>query len=137
MSKAIDNLQAAQQRAMAGRPKVGGFPYLAETLRRSGVSAQSLVPALMSEPVSDRAWAGCDPGHAAGIRHGGCAANSTGRHSSQRYEPTRPGGARSRSSLPRPGALGLSAMMSTSRRVPLPTTAVMARSISKPILASR
>lgn len=38
MSKAIENLQAAQQRAMAGRPKVGGFPYLAETLRRSGVS---------------------------------------------------------------------------------------------------
>lgn len=37
MSKAIENLQAAQQRAMAGRPKVGGFPYLAETLRRAGV----------------------------------------------------------------------------------------------------
>jgi uncharacterized protein YbcV (DUF1398 family) len=37
MSKAIQNLQAAQQRAMAGRPKVGGFPYLAETLRRAGV----------------------------------------------------------------------------------------------------
>jgi uncharacterized protein YbcV (DUF1398 family) len=38
MSKAIENLQAAQQRAMAGRPKVGGFPYLAETLRRAGVT---------------------------------------------------------------------------------------------------
>lgn len=25
------------QRGMAGRPKVGGFPYLAETLRRAGV----------------------------------------------------------------------------------------------------
>jgi len=37
MSKATENLQAAQQRAMAGRPKVGGFPYLAETLRRAGV----------------------------------------------------------------------------------------------------
>jgi uncharacterized protein YbcV (DUF1398 family) len=37
MSKAIETLQAAQQRAMAGRPKVGGFPYLAETLRRAGV----------------------------------------------------------------------------------------------------
>ncbi|MGC1416314.1 MAG: DUF1398 family protein [Candidatus Acidiferrum sp.] len=37
MSKAIENLEAAQQRAMAGRPKVGGFPYLAETLRRAGV----------------------------------------------------------------------------------------------------
>ena len=38
MSNAIANLQAAQQRAIAGRPKVGGFPYLAETLRRAGVS---------------------------------------------------------------------------------------------------
>ena len=37
MSKAIENLQVAQQRAMAGRPKVGGFPYVAETLRRAGV----------------------------------------------------------------------------------------------------
>ena len=38
MSKAGDYLQDAQQRAMAGRPKVGGFPYLAETLRRAGVT---------------------------------------------------------------------------------------------------
>jgi uncharacterized protein YbcV (DUF1398 family) len=38
MSNAIDNLQAAQQRAMALRPKVGGFPYLAETLRQAGVT---------------------------------------------------------------------------------------------------
>ena len=38
MGKAIENLQTAQQRAMAGRPKVGGFPYLAETLRRAGVT---------------------------------------------------------------------------------------------------
>ena len=38
MSKAIEILQAALQRAMAGRPKVGGFPYLAETLRRAGVT---------------------------------------------------------------------------------------------------
>jgi uncharacterized protein YbcV (DUF1398 family) len=37
MSKAMDNLQAAQKKAMANRPKVGGFPYLAETLRRAGV----------------------------------------------------------------------------------------------------
>ncbi len=37
MSKAIDNLQAAQHRAMAIRPKVGGFPYLAEVLRQAGV----------------------------------------------------------------------------------------------------
>ncbi len=38
MSKAIENLQAAQQRAVDGRPKVNGFPYLAETLRRAGVT---------------------------------------------------------------------------------------------------
>ena len=37
MSPAILNLQAAQERAMAIRPKVGGFPYLAEALRRAGV----------------------------------------------------------------------------------------------------
>jgi uncharacterized protein YbcV (DUF1398 family) len=38
MSKAIETLQAAQKQAMAGRPKVGDFPYLAETLRRAGVT---------------------------------------------------------------------------------------------------
>ena len=38
MSAAVEKLQAAQQRAMAIRPKVGGFPYLAETLRRAGVT---------------------------------------------------------------------------------------------------
>jgi len=38
MSKAIENLQAAQAHAMAIRPKIGGFPTLAETLRRAGVT---------------------------------------------------------------------------------------------------
>ena len=38
MSKAVENLQVAQQRAMAIRPKVGGFPYLAEVLRQAGVT---------------------------------------------------------------------------------------------------
>jgi uncharacterized protein YbcV (DUF1398 family) len=38
MSQAITNLRAAQERAMAIRPKVGGFPYLAEVLRRAGVT---------------------------------------------------------------------------------------------------
>jgi uncharacterized protein YbcV (DUF1398 family) len=38
MSNAIENLKAAQQRAMAARPRVDGFPYLAETLRRAGVT---------------------------------------------------------------------------------------------------
>jgi uncharacterized protein YbcV (DUF1398 family) len=37
MSTAIDNLQAAQRHASAIRPKIGGFPVLAETLRRAGV----------------------------------------------------------------------------------------------------
>jgi uncharacterized protein YbcV (DUF1398 family) len=49
MSKATDNLQAAQQRAAAGRPKVGGFPYLAETLRRAGVTLNIwFLPACLS-----------------------------------------------------------------------------------------
>lgn len=43
MSKAIEVLQAAQQRAMAGRPKVGGFPYLAETLRKAGVAKNTWI----------------------------------------------------------------------------------------------
>ena len=38
MSKAIENLQEAMNRAMSGRPKVGGFPYLAECLSRVGVT---------------------------------------------------------------------------------------------------
>lgn len=37
MSKAIDNLMNAMEQAAAGRPRVGGFPYLAECLRRAGV----------------------------------------------------------------------------------------------------
>ncbi|MDP3541768.1 MAG: DUF1398 domain-containing protein [Elusimicrobiota bacterium] len=41
MSEAIENLESAMQRAMAGRPKAGGFPYLAETLRRAGVTRNS------------------------------------------------------------------------------------------------
>ena len=38
MSTAIDNLNAALQRGAAIRPKVGGFPYLAESLRQAGVT---------------------------------------------------------------------------------------------------
>jgi uncharacterized protein YbcV (DUF1398 family) len=38
MSKAVENLQTAQRLALAGRPKAGGFPYLAEILRRAGVT---------------------------------------------------------------------------------------------------
>lgn len=46
MSKAVENLAAAQLRAMATRPRVGGFPYLADTLRRAGViSSKWFLPA--------------------------------------------------------------------------------------------
>ena len=38
MSKAIDSVNSAMQRAAAVRPKVGGFPYLAESLRQVGVT---------------------------------------------------------------------------------------------------
>jgi uncharacterized protein YbcV (DUF1398 family) len=38
MSTAIDNLKSAMQRGAAIRPKVGGFPYLAESLRQAGVT---------------------------------------------------------------------------------------------------
>lgn len=37
MSKAIENLIKAQQFAMSIRPKVGGFPYFAEALRKAGI----------------------------------------------------------------------------------------------------
>lgn len=49
MSKAIENLENAFQKAMAIRPKVGGFPYLAETLRRAGITRNTWVlPACQS-----------------------------------------------------------------------------------------
>ena len=38
MSKAINNLTEAMKRAEAIRPRVGGFPYLAEVLRQAGVT---------------------------------------------------------------------------------------------------
>ncbi|MFD6967624.1 DUF1398 family protein [Streptomyces sp. NPDC059949] len=38
MSSAATTLRDALERASAVRPKVGGFPYLAERLRRAGVS---------------------------------------------------------------------------------------------------
>ncbi|MFE2117605.1 DUF1398 family protein [Streptomyces microflavus] len=43
---AISRLQAAMERGAAARPKAGGFPYLAESLRRAGVShCRMAVPA--------------------------------------------------------------------------------------------
>ncbi|HZS56871.1 MAG TPA: DUF1398 family protein [Bryobacteraceae bacterium] len=54
MSKAIENLKAAQERAMAIRPKVGGFPYLAETLRQAGVRRNFwFLPACQSMYLTD------------------------------------------------------------------------------------
>ena len=54
MSEAIENLQAALARAFAGRPKVGGFPYLAETLRQAGVTRNLwFLPACQSVYLTD------------------------------------------------------------------------------------
>lgn len=54
MSRAIDDLQAARQRAASIRPKVGGFPYVAETLRRAGVTRyRHTVPAATSLFLTD------------------------------------------------------------------------------------
>lgn len=38
MSKAIESLMEAMQRGKKIRPRVGGFPYLAEVLRQAGVT---------------------------------------------------------------------------------------------------
>lgn len=39
MSKAIENLTEAMKTAEAIRPRAGGFPYLAEVLRKAGVKS--------------------------------------------------------------------------------------------------
>lgn len=55
MSKAIANLEAAQQQAMANMPKVGGFPHLAETLRRAGVKSNEwFLPACAGLYLTDQ-----------------------------------------------------------------------------------
>jgi uncharacterized protein YbcV (DUF1398 family) len=49
VSKAIDNLQETFAQAMSKRPKIGGFPYLAESLRRAGVTRNIwILPACQS-----------------------------------------------------------------------------------------
>lgn len=54
MNNAIENLKSAMQKAMAGRPKAGGFPYLAETLRRAGVTRNLwYLPACQSLYLTD------------------------------------------------------------------------------------
>lgn len=37
MDNILETLQSAQKKAIENRPEVGGFPYLAETLRQAGV----------------------------------------------------------------------------------------------------
>jgi uncharacterized protein YbcV (DUF1398 family) len=55
MSNAIENLNSALQRAMANRPRVGGFPYLAEVLRRAGVTRNLWsLPACQSLYLTDK-----------------------------------------------------------------------------------
>ena len=50
----MGKLEAALQAGMANRPKVGGFPYLAETLRRAGVTRNSWsLPACQSLFLTD------------------------------------------------------------------------------------
>jgi hypothetical protein len=73
MSKAIENLEAAQRTAMEIRPKVGGFPYLAETLRRAGVTRNVWsLPARMPEPLPDQRRACDHPRHTTSGWHDGC-----------------------------------------------------------------
>ena len=54
ISKAIEKLQAAQAYGMAVRPKVGGFPYLAEAMRQAGVKRNHwFLPAFQSLYLTD------------------------------------------------------------------------------------
>ncbi len=49
MNNVLERLQAAQKQAMENRPEVGGFPYLAETLRQAGVKRNTwTLPACQS-----------------------------------------------------------------------------------------
>jgi uncharacterized protein YbcV (DUF1398 family) len=54
MTNAIEHLKAAQQHAITIRPKVGGFPYLAEALRQAGVTRNRwTLPACQSIYATD------------------------------------------------------------------------------------
>lgn len=54
MTNLIEKLQTAQHYAMANRPKIGGFPYLAECLRKAGVQGNSWeLPSCQSIYVMD------------------------------------------------------------------------------------
>jgi hypothetical protein len=73
MSDAIENLKAAQQRGMAGRPKIGGFPYLAETLSKGRHNTKPLVFARVPKCLLNRNGPGDSSGDAIDRRHGRCA----------------------------------------------------------------
>ena len=112
MSTAIEKLKAAQLRAMAGRPKVGGFPYLAETLRRAGVTRNLwYLPACQSLYLTEDG-----PVVSIGTPLVSGTADSTVRHLSPRCEPTKPGEARFQNFWRRHGVLELFATMSISSR---------------------
>jgi uncharacterized protein YbcV (DUF1398 family) len=54
VSKATENVETAQQRALSLRPKVGGFPVLAEVLRQAGVHRNEwFLPAAQSLYLTD------------------------------------------------------------------------------------
>jgi len=136
VSKAIDNLQAAQQRAMAGRPKVGGFPYLAEILRRAGVTRNLwFLPACESLYLTED---GPVVTQGAPLLSGTVDVAPFDRmHSWRHCEPTKPGGARSPSSWRPAGAPELCATMSISRRARLRITGAGTRFTQKAIQRSR
>ena len=73
MSKAIDNLIEAMNFAQANRPRVGGFPYLAEVLRKAGATRN--VWSLPScQPLLDPGRTCCHAGRAFGQRRRRCTA---------------------------------------------------------------
>jgi uncharacterized protein YbcV (DUF1398 family) len=54
MSKATENLEQAQRKAMEVRPTVGGFPVLAEVLRQAGVQRNLwYLPSAQSVYITD------------------------------------------------------------------------------------
>ena len=54
MSTALLNLQTAQRDATTNRPKLQGFPYLAEALRRAGVRTNTWwLPSMQSLYMTD------------------------------------------------------------------------------------
>jgi hypothetical protein len=68
MSSAIENPEAAFQRATAIRPKGRGLPVPGRDAEAGGRYAQHLVAARMSELVFDGAWASCVHWRAVGLR---------------------------------------------------------------------